>query len=140
MACLPAFVRLPRRLQEVKLVGKLFADFGLDAHADQVGEFVGVLARSWNADGARPVVVQVAQLVRHSLQDVRIKFLFVFQDDVVRRRRGAFADVLRNDVEVVHELGCDDAVDDSAWRSVDVSFVAGLALKTAEVPETETVG
>ena len=39
----------------------------MEALADHVGQLVGILANGGDADGARPVVVQVTHLVRHHL-------------------------------------------------------------------------
>ena len=79
--------------------------------ADQVGELVGVLAHHGHPHRARPVVVEVAQLVGEGLHVPRQQALAVSPgrvvDDVVAGRvDGALPHRLGHQVEVVpeHEL------------------------------------
>lgn len=68
---------------------------------DEESQFVRVLAHAGHPHAARPVVVEVAQLVGQHLDVLRLQPGGVV-DHVVRRRvHGALGDALRNQEEVV---------------------------------------
>lgn len=69
------------------------------------GELVGVLAGRWHAHRARPVVVQVAHLVREALHVVRDGARAVVHYDVVGGCHRSLAHFLRHQEEVVPAMG-----------------------------------
>jgi len=70
-------------LQEVQLVGQLHRWVLVNALAHQESQLVGILTWSRHADGSRPVVVEMAQLVGEPLHVVRLEPSLVVDDVVV---------------------------------------------------------
>ena len=96
--------------------------------ADQVGQTVRVLHRSWHLDTARNVVVGKAQLVGQLLYLKRIRANTVVHDDVVGRRDDTYSALLTYHEEVVAIGRNKVSVNHSAWLRVAQSTRAVLKL------------
>lgn len=72
---------------------------------------MSVLTTSWNAHGARPIVVKEAQFVAQSLNDVWRIVAGVFNNHIVSRRHRSLSNVLRHHKEVIKETSSDRVID-----------------------------
>jgi len=79
---------------------------------------VRILARSWNSNSARPVIVQMRQLVSELLQVVRLETGSVLDDIVAGRIHGSLPNGLRNQEEVVSFWQCYNIVNNSPARRI----------------------
>merc|ERR1712055_1147760 len=105
-------------LQVVKHLLELLARLPVQALSHQEGQFVGVLARSWDTHCAWPVVVEVSQLVRQLLEMVRLQARSVLDDVVAGGVYCALPNRLGNQEEVVPLWQGDHVIHHSPTRWV----------------------
>jgi len=98
----------------------MFAGFSVKGGPGEKSEFVSVLAGGWNTDGARPVVVEVGQLVAEALKLVGLEARLVHDDIVAGRVHCTLSDGLGDEKKVVSFWKCDNVIHHGATERVAI--------------------
>lgn len=77
-----------------------------------------VLARSWHSHGTWPVVVQVTQFKRQSLQLIGLQVTPIVNDQIVSRGNGSLTNVLADQVKVVIIASSYHLIHNCPWRGI----------------------